>query len=85
VFATSLEPEIVEQEALEDVEGLTAVSEIARMIVVQVWGIVIHFEDGFPKKDERPVCCNPTLAKCGGEAQHLERLRIWSPPGLPNV
>lgn len=28
---------------------------------------------------------NPTLAKCGGEAQHLEKLGIWSPPGLPNV
>jgi hypothetical protein len=25
------------------------------------------------------------LAKCGGEAQHLEKVRIWSPPGLPNV
>jgi hypothetical protein len=32
------------------------------------------------------ICCrNPTLAKCGGEAQHLENVRIWSPPGLPNV
>ncbi len=31
------------------------------------------------------VCRNPTLAKCGGEAQHLEKLGIWSPPGLPNV
>ncbi len=31
-------------------------------------------------------CCrNPNLAKCGGEAQHLEKLGIWSPPGLPNV
>jgi hypothetical protein len=30
-------------------------------------------------------CRNPTLAKCGGEAQHLEKLGIWSPPGLPNV
>jgi hypothetical protein len=30
-------------------------------------------------------CRNPTLAKCGGEAQHLEKLRNWSPPGLPNV
>jgi hypothetical protein len=30
-------------------------------------------------------CCNPTLAKCGGEAQHLEKVRIWSPPRLPNV
>jgi hypothetical protein len=25
------------------------------------------------------------LAKCGGEAQHLEKLEVWSPPGLPNV
>jgi hypothetical protein len=30
-------------------------------------------------------CRNPTLAKCGGEAQHLEKVRIWSRPGLPNV
>ncbi len=31
------------------------------------------------------LCRNPTLAKCEGEAQHLEKLGIWSPPGLPNV
>jgi hypothetical protein len=31
------------------------------------------------------LCRNPTLAKCGGEAQHLEKVRIWSPPKLPNV
>jgi hypothetical protein len=55
VFATPLEPKIVEQKAPEDVEGLTAVSETTRMIVVQVRGIVIHFEDSFPKEDERPV------------------------------
>ncbi len=30
-------------------------------------------------------CRNPNWAKCGGEAQHLEKLGIWSPPGLPNV
>jgi hypothetical protein len=30
-------------------------------------------------------CRNPNLAKCGSEAQHLEKLGIWSPPGLPNV
>ncbi len=30
-------------------------------------------------------CRNPNLAKCGGEAQHLEKLGIWSPPGLSNV
>ncbi len=33
----------------------------------------------------KEVCRNPTLAKCGGEAQHLEKVRIWSPSGLPNV
>jgi hypothetical protein len=32
-----------------------------------------------------PTCRNPTLAKCGGEAQHLEKLEVWSPLGLPNV
>jgi hypothetical protein len=31
------------------------------------------------------LCRNPNLAKCGGEAQHLEKLGIWGPPGLPNV
>ncbi len=33
----------------------------------------------------KATCRNPNLAKCGGEAQHLEKLGIWSPPGLPNV
>jgi hypothetical protein len=28
---------------------------------------------------------NTTLAKCGGESQHLEKVRTWSPPGLLNV
>jgi len=32
-----------------------------------------------------PNCRNPTLVKCGGEAQHLEKLEVWSPPRLPNV
>jgi hypothetical protein len=30
-------------------------------------------------------CRNTTLAKCGGEAQHLEKVKSWSPPGLPSV
>jgi len=34
---------------------------------------------------DKDQCRNPTLAKCGGEAQHLEKLEIWSPPQLPNV
>jgi len=31
------------------------------------------------------TCRKPTLAKCGGEAQHLEKLEVRSLPGLPNV
>jgi len=31
------------------------------------------------------ICRNPTLAKCGGEAQHLEKLEVGSLPGLPKV
>jgi hypothetical protein len=39
-----------------------------------------------PGLDSRDFGCrNPTLAKCGGEAQHLEKVRIWSPSKLPNV
>ncbi len=30
-------------------------------------------------------CRNPTLAKFGGEAQHLEKLEVRSLPGLLNV
>ncbi len=42
-------------------------------------------EENYLKPFEYVKCRNPTLAKCGGEAQHLEKVRIWSPPGLPNV
>jgi hypothetical protein len=37
------------------------------------------------EKMTNSTCHNPTLTKCGGEAQHLEKLEVWSPPGLPNV
>jgi len=40
---------------------------------------------GWSDKSGFKKCRNPTLAKCGGEAQHLEKLGIWSPSGLPNV
>jgi len=54
VFAASLGPEIIEQEALEDVKGLTVVGEAARVIAVKVRGVIILFEDSFPKEDEGP-------------------------------
>jgi hypothetical protein len=55
VLATSLEPEVVEQEAPKDVEGLTKVCKATRMVAVQIWGVVVGFEDGFPEEDEGPV------------------------------
>jgi hypothetical protein len=55
VFPTSLGPEIVEQEAPEDVEGLTGVHKATRMVAVQIWEVVVGFEDGFPEEDEGPV------------------------------
>jgi hypothetical protein len=41
VFMTSLRPEVVNQEAPEDVERLAAVSEVARVIAVEVRGVVV--------------------------------------------
>ncbi|CAK9200607.1 unnamed protein product [Sphagnum troendelagicum] len=40
-----------------------------------------------PLEEASPTSDVATLTwpKCGGEAQHLEKLGIWSPPGLPNV
>ncbi len=49
VFATSLGPEVVEQETPEDVEGLTSIGETARVVAVEVQGVVLLFEDDLPK------------------------------------
>ncbi len=53
VFATSLGPEVVEQEAPEDVEGLTSIGETASVVAVEVRGVIFFFEDGLPKENER--------------------------------
>jgi len=54
VFATSLEPEVVEQKTPEDVEGLASLGEAARVVVVKVQGVVFFFEDDLPKEHEGP-------------------------------
>ncbi len=51
----------------------------AMRVASQIWQVV------FSLQILQVFCRNPTLVKCGGEAQHLEKVRIWSPPGLPNV
>jgi hypothetical protein len=48
MFATSFGPEVVEQEAPEDVEKLTSIGEAARVIAVEVRGVVFLFEDDLP-------------------------------------
>jgi len=54
VFATSLGLEVVEQEALENVEGLASIGETARMVAVKVRGVVFLFKDDLPKENEGP-------------------------------
>jgi hypothetical protein len=44
------------------------------MFLMKCWSIIL-----------KGLCRNPTLAKCGGEAQHLEKLEVGSLAGLPNV
>jgi len=39
--------------------------------------------DFFPLVGESVA--TPLWPSVGGEAQHLEKLKVWSPPGLPNV
>jgi hypothetical protein len=48
-------------------------------------GLLWYKKKRFYVPEGKMRCRNPTLAKCGGEAQHLEKLEVWSPPGLPNV
>jgi hypothetical protein len=54
VFTTSFGPELINQEAPENVERLTTVSETARVITVEVRGVVVLFEDGFSKEYKGP-------------------------------
>jgi hypothetical protein len=52
VSATSLRPEVVNQEAPEDVEGLAAISEAARVITVEVESHRVYYKGeggGFPQ------------------------------------
>ncbi len=54
MFATSFGPEVVEQKAPEDVEGLLPIGEAARVIAMKVRGVVFLFKNSFPKKNKGP-------------------------------
>ncbi len=61
--------------------GLPSMVQFAALVFLGCWALIAPTLIFRFQQD----CRNPTLAKCGGEAQHLEKLEIWSPPGLPNV
>jgi hypothetical protein len=54
VSTASLGPEVVEEKAPEDVKRLAAAGEAARVVALEVRGVVFLFENSFPKKDEGP-------------------------------
>ncbi len=77
MLAASFGPEVVEKEASEDVERLSPVREAAGVVALEVRGVVLLFEDGFPQKDEGP-----------GDGEAVGRLPFIpstteSIPGLP--
>jgi hypothetical protein len=47
-----------------------------------------HWSSWFKPLWSQPPTCwvsQPYFGQVWGETQHLEKVRIWSPPGLPNV
>ncbi len=54
VPSASFRPEIIEQKAPKNVEGLSPVGEATRVVAMEVRGVVLFFEHGLPKKNEGP-------------------------------
>ncbi len=54
VPSASFGPEIIEQKAPKNVEGLSLVGEATRVVAMEVRGVVLFFEHGLPKKNEGP-------------------------------
>ncbi len=54
MLAASFGPEVVEQKAPEDIERLSSIGEAARVIAVEVQGVVFLFEHDLPQENERP-------------------------------
>ncbi|CAM6026276.1 unnamed protein product [Sphagnum balticum] len=54
VFSTYFQPEIVKDEASQDVEGLTGVGEAARVVRKEAGRVVFKFQGDFTKENKRP-------------------------------
>jgi len=76
VPSASFRPEIIEQIAPKNVEGLSPVGEATRVVAMEVQGVVLFFEHGLPKKNEGPT--NGEAVGCLPFAPNTEE----STPGL---
>ncbi|CAM6002850.1 unnamed protein product [Sphagnum balticum] len=54
MLATSFRPEVVKKEAPKDVKRLSSIGEAARVIAVEVWGVVFLFKHGLPQENKGP-------------------------------
>ncbi len=54
MFPTSFRPEIVQDEASQDVEGLAGVGEASGVVREEVGGVVFELRGDLSQKDERP-------------------------------
>ncbi|CAM6002719.1 unnamed protein product [Sphagnum balticum] len=54
MLATSFRLEVVKKEAPKDVKRLSSIGEAARVIAVEVWGVVFLFEHGLPQENKGP-------------------------------
>jgi len=62
VFSTSLRPEMIENEATEDVERLSRVHESTDVVRQKAGGVFFEFQDGFSKEHKRPGGCEVAIS-----------------------
>ncbi|CAM6027382.1 unnamed protein product [Sphagnum balticum] len=54
VFSTSFRPDKIEDEASQDVEGLTGVNEATLVVREEARGVIFKLQDNFAEENERP-------------------------------
>ncbi|CAK9197193.1 unnamed protein product [Sphagnum troendelagicum] len=57
VHSASFRPEVIENEATEDVQWLPGVGEAAGVIREESWGIIFVLHGGFTEENKRPIEC----------------------------
>ncbi len=85
IFEFSRGSELPYEKAIVVCTSLTTVLIGATVTHLGIHSMLFHAQASADVDLIHSCCRNPNLAKCEGEAQHLEKLGIWSPRGLPNV